>query len=241
VFSITGDRGQLANGGSTPYNAVLGPAAGDVQVTFSGSMTSFANANIGAVLRWTDTNDWYKAYLNGSSLVVQKKVSGSYTTLGTAPFLAMANASYSLRFQAVGTTLSAKAWPTGGAEPPGWLVTVTDSSFASGQSGLRTQLQTGIAASYTSFIAQNLSGTPVTPVPSPTAKPGQTLTSTPTATATSLRASLQNGRVGLVGRGKCGHAELGQGVQACPHLPLHRTPRAPRPATPATSTTRPGR
>src|SRR5262249_25111675 len=43
------------------------------------------------------------------------------------------------------------------------------------------QLQTGIAASYTSFVAQRLSSTPFTPIPSPTPKPGQTLTTTPTS------------------------------------------------------------
>ena len=48
--------------------------------------------------------------LQMSFLVVQKKVSGTNTTLGTAAFAASAGTSYSLRFQDIGTTLSANAW-----------------------------------------------------------------------------------------------------------------------------------
>jgi len=40
------------------------------------------------VLRFQDANNWYKADLNRMSLVVQKRVGGTYTTLGTAPFAA---------------------------------------------------------------------------------------------------------------------------------------------------------
>jgi hypothetical protein len=86
-----------------------------------------------AVLRWTDGNDRYKAYINGTSLVVQKRVGGSYTTLGTA--------------------LSAKAWIASRSEPVIWMVTATDSSLASGLCGLRIQLQSGVSATVTSFLA----------------------------------------------------------------------------------------
>jgi len=152
VFSINNNTGQLSNGGSV-YNAVLGPIATDAEVVFSGSMSSFNNANMGAVLRWTDQYNWYKAYVNGSSLVIQKKVSGTYTTLKTVPFVATAGTSYSIDFRVVGTTLSANAWLTGTSEPSGWMATVTDSSLASGYCGLRIQLQSGISATITSFQA----------------------------------------------------------------------------------------
>ena len=135
------------------YNAVLGPVATNAEVIFSGSMSSFNNANLGAVLRWTDKNNWYKAYVNGSSLVMQKKVNGAYTTLKTVPFAVTAGTSYSIDFRVVGTTLSANAWLTGTPEPSGWMATVTDSSLASGNCGLRIQLQIGISATITSFQA----------------------------------------------------------------------------------------
>jgi len=152
VFSIRNNAGQLSNGGSV-YNAVLGPVATNAEVIFMGSMSSFNNANLGAVLRWTDKNNWYKAYVNGSSLVMQKKVNGAYTTLKTVPFAVTAGTSYSIDFRVVGTTLSANAWLTGTPEPSGWMATVTDSSLASGNCGLRIQLQSGFSATITSFQA----------------------------------------------------------------------------------------
>ena len=130
---------------------MLGPVATNAEVIFSGSMSSFTNANMGAVLRWMDKNNWYKAYISGSNLVIQKKVSGTYTTLKTVPFAATAGTSYSIDFSVVGTTLSANAWQTGTSEPSGWMATATDSSLLSGNCGLRIQLQSGISATITSF------------------------------------------------------------------------------------------
>jgi hypothetical protein len=152
IFSINNNGGQVANG-SGPHNAVLGPAASNAEVLFTGSVNTFSGANVGAVLRWTDTNDWYKAYLDGSSLVVQKKVNGAYATIGTAPFAATAGTSYSLRFRVVGTSLYAKAWASSSREPTAWTVTGTDSSLTSGNCGLRMQLATGVVVTYTSFLA----------------------------------------------------------------------------------------
>ena len=154
VFSISANTGQVANG-STNYSAVLGPVATNAEVLFSGSMSKFSNTNIGAVLRWTDGNNWYKAYIDGSNLVVQKKVKGSATILGTAPFTAAAGTSYTLRFSVSGSTLSAKVWQTGSPEPANWMVTVTDSALQSGYCGLRMLVQNSAVATYTSFIAMS--------------------------------------------------------------------------------------
>ena len=152
VFSISGNSGQIANG-STNYNAILGPSATDAEVLFTGSISNFKNTNIGAVLRWTDGNDWYKAYIDGTSLVVQKKVSGSARVLGSTSFHATGGTSYTLRFRIVGTALYAKVWQTGNSEPTNWMVTVTDSSFSSGYCGLRVLDQNSAVADFTSFIA----------------------------------------------------------------------------------------
>ena len=132
---------------------MLGPSAANAEVLFTGSMSSYSNSNLGAVLRWKDTNNWYKAYINGTSLVVQVKVNGITHILGSASFVATGGTSYSLRFRIVGTNLYAKAWQTGTVEPATWMVTVTDSTFSSGFCGLRLQVQNGIVADYTSFQA----------------------------------------------------------------------------------------
>src|SRR5439155_13001003 len=68
IFSINNNAGQVA-GGTGPHSAVLGPTASNAEVLFAGSVNSWSGANIGAVVRFVDTNDWYKAYLEGSNLV----------------------------------------------------------------------------------------------------------------------------------------------------------------------------
>lgn len=152
AFSIVNNTGQVTKT-ATSYSATLGPVATNAEVLFNGSMSSYSSNNLGSVLRWTNTNNWYKAYINGTSLVVQKKVSGSTTVLGMASFTATAGTSYTLRFRVVGTTLYAKVWKTGTIEPTSWMVTVTDTSFSSGYCGLRMLAQNGATATYTSFQA----------------------------------------------------------------------------------------
>jgi hypothetical protein len=156
-FSITNTTGQIAVGSGTAYNAVLGPIASDAEVVFSGSMSSFNNSNLGAVVRWTDTNNWYKTFIDGTSLIVQKKVAGTLTTLATIPFAASTGTSYTMRFRIVGTALSAKVWATSASEPSNWTATASDSSFSSGYCGLRIQVRNGAVATVTSFLATQAS------------------------------------------------------------------------------------
>ncbi len=152
VFSIAGNTGRVSSG-TTSLSAVLGPTATNAHVLFSGSISSFNATNIGAVLRWTDGNNWYKAYIDGANLVIQKKVNGLTSVLNQIPFAAQAGTSYTLRFSVVGSTLSASAWQTGSPEPGTWMLTATDSTFQSGRCGLRILVQNGAAAQFTSFTA----------------------------------------------------------------------------------------
>ena len=85
VFSISGNQGLVANG-STSYSAVLGSVGVNTDVVFTGSISSFSGNNFGAVLRWTDSNNWYKAYIDGANLIIQKKVNGTTTILGQRAF-----------------------------------------------------------------------------------------------------------------------------------------------------------
>jgi streptogramin lyase len=183
VFSIANNVGQIANGNAS-YSAVLGPGASDAEVLLTGSASAFNNTNFGAILRWTDNNDWYKAYLDGTSLVLQAKVSGAYKTLSATPFAATAGTLYSLRFSAIGTTLSAKVWPASTAEPATWTTTVTDSGLASGQAGVRMQVPSGVSVSFTSFQADIPGGASSTATPTATPTATATATVTPTVTPT---------------------------------------------------------
>jgi len=197
VFSIVGNAGQIANG-NTAYNAVIGNAASDAEVLFTGSMSSFNNANLGAALRWKDGNNWYKAYINGTNLIIQSKINGSTTTLKSVAFTATAGTAYSIRFRAVGSSLFARVWQAGTTEPTTWQATASDSSLTMGQAGLRVQVGSGITAKITSFMATvpgsvatstpTVTGT-VTSTVTPTVTPTLTPTQTPTQTATSTPTS----------------------------------------------------
>lgn len=152
AFSIFNNTGQVSNG-SGNYYSTLGPTATDAEVLFSGSQSSFSKTNLGAVVRWTDAKDWYKAYFDGSKLVVSKKVNGTGTVLGTAPFPATAGTSYTLRFRAAGSTLYAKIWQTGSTEPVNWTLTLSDSSLISGFCGLSMLVVSTVTDNVTSFQA----------------------------------------------------------------------------------------
>jgi hypothetical protein len=155
VFSISGNTGQVSNG-NTSYSAVLGPVTTNAQVQFSGSISAFNSTNLGAVLRWTTGSNWYKAYIDGSNLTVQKNVNGTTTILGSTPYAATEGTSYNLLFRVVGTSLYTKVWQTGKTAPKNWMVTVTDATFASGYCGLRMLVENGAVAKYTSFLAKSL-------------------------------------------------------------------------------------
>ena len=162
AFSIVGDAGQLANLPGV-FNAILGPATMNAEIVFSASVNHFnpANVNIGAVLRWKDDNNWYKAFINGSELVILKRLNGTTTRLSSVPFNALDATSYTLRFRAIGATLFAKAWPSNQPEPGGWMLTVTDTStlLLSGSGGLRLAVLTDTVVRATSFLETSVSDT----------------------------------------------------------------------------------
>ncbi|HEV2656195.1 MAG TPA: hypothetical protein VGT82_14610 [Ktedonobacteraceae bacterium] len=152
AFSIANASGQIANAQGT-LNAVLGQPVTNVNVTMNGSLNHFnkGNVNLGAVVRWTDGNNWYKAFIDGTHLTMLKRVKGVTTTLGTTPFQAQDGTMYSLRFQAIGAMLFAKAWPVGTAEPTNWMLNITDTALTTGQAGIRVLLQKATVATITNF------------------------------------------------------------------------------------------
>jgi hypothetical protein len=156
AFSVSGGAGLVTSStGSKSYSAVLGPVAADAEVFATSSASSFAHSNVGDALRWADGNNWYKAYVDGGNLVIQKKVSGITTILASKPFGATARTSYTIHFRVVGSTLTANVWPTSGAEPGSWMLTATDGTFASGQAGMHFLTQKS-RVTVTSFRAGSL-------------------------------------------------------------------------------------
>ena len=185
VFSISGNAGLVSNSSSTSYSAVLGSSVSDAEVYATGSISSFASSNFGDVLRWSDGNNWYKAYIDGTNLYIQKKVNGTATVLTSVAFSATAGTAYTIHFRVVGSTLTANVWASAGSEPNGWMVTTSDSSLSSGYCGMRILTQSG-TLTMTSFQADVPGGSSTaTPTATATATPTPTATATATPTATS--------------------------------------------------------
>ena len=161
AFSIVGKAGQIDNRQGI-YNAILGSATTDTEVVFSASVNHFNpnTVNIGAVLRWTDSNHWYKAFINGTELVILKRLGGSTTRLAAIPFSAQGEASYTLRFRAMGATLFAKVWQSNEPEPASWMLTFTDTGalLTSGTGGLRVAVEADTVMRVTSFLETSVTG-----------------------------------------------------------------------------------
>ncbi len=157
LFSIKGNTGQVAATSTNNYYATLGPPALDAQVQFSGSISSFSSANLGAVLRWTDSQNWYEALIDGTNLTIEKKVSNTIFKLKSVPFAATPATSYTLLFSITGTSLSASVWPSSGTQPGTWMATATDTSFAAaGSTGLHVVVQSGVTVTFTTYQANSL-------------------------------------------------------------------------------------
>jgi hypothetical protein len=149
-FSIVNHSGQVT-GSNGVYDAILGPLAVNSEVVFSGSVSHFTSSSLGALLRWTDANNLYKAFLGGGQLLLLKKVAGIVTVLKTVPFPTRDGVSYTIRFRAVGHLLLAKVWPTAQVETQTWMLMMTDRDLQSGYDGIRLVVQAGTMATITTF------------------------------------------------------------------------------------------
>ena len=152
-FSINNNEGQILSNGTKNYGATLGLAATNAEVLYSGSLSSFGNSNMGAVLRWVDSSNFYKAYINGTNFILTKRVNGIPITIARIAFVATPGTSYTLRFNVVGNTLSARVWQIGTPEPTNWMISATDTTFAFGYCGLQMYLQSGVTTNITAFQA----------------------------------------------------------------------------------------
>jgi hypothetical protein len=151
AFAIVNHSGQVIGSSSAIYDSVLGKPVADSEVLVSGSVSSFADANMGVLLRWTDGNNLYKVFIDGTNLTVLKKANGTFSNLQSTPFAARSGASYTIRARVVGMSIMARAWQTGQAEPSNWMLIVTDNALTSGYDGLRLIVQTSVTITITSF------------------------------------------------------------------------------------------
>jgi hypothetical protein len=154
VFSIATGAGQIDHAQGT-FNAVLGPLNTNAEVLISASVNHFAaggKVNVGAVLRWTDANNWYKALFDGTNLQILSRVNGVSTVLASMPFKAADGQAYNLRFRVMGANLFMRAWQSGQPEPATWMLTVADTALTQGMGGVRALVVNTTVVRVTSFL-----------------------------------------------------------------------------------------
>jgi hypothetical protein len=141
-FSIRQGAGIIV-GGRGFFNAILGPRMRNEEVVASAqaSHLDVNNDNLGVVLRWQDNNNYYKAYIDGNSLILIKRVAGTVTRLGAVPLQVSDGVAYSLRFQVAGTLLQVRAWASSRVEPTNWMIRAVDTSLQVGEAGLRVLVE----------------------------------------------------------------------------------------------------
>lgn len=149
-FSIRQGQGIITNGQGA-FNAIVGQSLTNAEIVLTGSISLFANTNMGAILRWENPTTFYKAYLDGQQLVLLKRTGNRQTILAKVAFPAIANTRYDLRFLAQGTMLAARAWPADAPEPKQWMVTAQDSAIQNGVGGVRAVIVPGATVTITSF------------------------------------------------------------------------------------------
>lgn len=152
-FVVTSEAGALGgryvdtNPGDALDNTILwdgpgGPGStwGDIEVLTKvrlGSNTSYmgpvicAPGGTGAA----NSDGYFANIFNASFFQIREMNNGSDIHLGDVSKSFSLNTWYWIRFQKRGTTLRARAWQDGSAEPGTWDVSVTDSSFGGGYPG----------------------------------------------------------------------------------------------------------
>jgi len=157
---VDGARGNLtiSTGSSLLILAsyVGGATIGDYDVVATVRADSTSGAYLMVLGRVVDQNRFYAAQMNmdGNTVTIRKNVNGFWTTLGagSAPSPALAaNTDYRIRFQLQGSTLRARWWLAGEAEPADWAVQVNDTTYAAGQVGVAAALTASRSTASYSF------------------------------------------------------------------------------------------
>ncbi len=156
IHNHMGQAHRTANGNSL-YTATLGAPHTDAEVVATAMLDSFNKSHIGVMLRYQNDNHYYKAYIDGNSLLILNRIDAANgPQLAKLPFSAQPNTLYPIRFQVIGTTLQAKAWQANTPEPAHWMVTANANTSSMGQGGMRPQINQGVTLSVTAFQENKL-------------------------------------------------------------------------------------
>jgi len=118
-------------------------AVGDAVVEMDIYPQSATNANSLRISLRSDhgvpgvNDNRYYAKFQHNALLLFKAVNGAHTQLGSDATIAMTYGNwYSVKFEVVGTTIRAKSWAYGAAEPGTWDISQTDSDISAGGFGI---------------------------------------------------------------------------------------------------------
>jgi hypothetical protein len=166
TLSIASNKGVIVSDGADAHIQLGSQTGTDMIVQ---CLLSINNVNdiCGIEARFTAASgtSCYKLLFYGGDVHINKSVTGSGTNLANFGGLAMTlNTLYAFKLSCVGTKVKGKVWVSGAAEPD-WLMSVTDSSVASGGFALLGQTNggsTGVQCS--SFLAASSSSPVVRPL-----------------------------------------------------------------------------
>lgn len=155
-YGVSGSIGRHAMTTANVFrHSTVSVAAADVDLRLDVVLSALPvgdSAYVFPMVRYTDTTHFYFARVQispaGAMTLTLRKRNGSETQLGSAysiGYTYSAMAWHTIRLAASGSSLMAKVWPQGSAEPNTWQVTATDTDLtAAGAIGFRSLLAASV-------------------------------------------------------------------------------------------------
>lgn len=152
AFSIQNEHGVITGGEDEPYFAYFDMLqSSNVEIALIGSISQFQGSQMGVLLRMSDEQNWYGAYIDSEKLTIERNLNGQRTILTQVPFQAQDDTIYTLRFRAIEDILAAKVWAQGEEEPSIWQTYATDNTFQAGMNGMYVLLPPDGEATFTEY------------------------------------------------------------------------------------------
>ncbi|MBE3561946.1 MAG: hypothetical protein IMW89_22395 [Ktedonobacteraceae bacterium] len=168
-LSCNGTQGKIDNTTAGRVIMAIGSALSDVEVTVTATPgTSDSEIGVGARLQ-ADNLSYYSFRVNGTAggALIYRIDNGTATQIaGISAFTLTPGTAYDLKFRVIGSSLRAKVWSHGSAEPGTWLFDITDATYASGGCGVVAVPQNSTGVLFDDFLVTD-GGAPVLPQMAP--------------------------------------------------------------------------
>jgi hypothetical protein len=161
AFTILSDTGRITNErGKRLYAAIIGPQTANEDIACTFSVQDADHANVGVVLHWHNANNWVRATLNGTFLIISQMTNGHLSRLAESPFALQNGEMVTLRFRDDQGTLEASAWTVGSSMPSTWILMIHDLALAgdAGSGGIIAALRGPNMVTVTSFLETGKQG-----------------------------------------------------------------------------------